>query len=330
MSQYTDAASQPGKKPGGSDERELFLTNFGEMVLEAWEEVNDYDDLTFHRFISKGKADTFPVIGRKRDATEHTPGELIVGGSIEHNEVEISLDKMLVDSAFIAEIDELMAHYNLARPYARQLAESLNTTYDRRLATLHIKASRVTEEPYTGGPVPSFYGDADVDTDPSKLEDAAFAAVAYIKERDIGGGPLQFRLPWQQYLLLARYSGVQGGAPAAGTALFHMSGRETGKTSPLAGLMVKGTNHIPHTNITGAAGVPSTKYQGDFTDTIGHISNMMAVGTLNRRGLKVVMVDQKDRLGTLLIASKFCGSGILRPETSFEVFASGDPRPANP
>lgn len=311
MSVYTDARSQPGRKLNtGTDDRELFMVEFGEMVLEAWEEGVQYEDLTFKKTIQSGKADAFPIIGRKREASEHSPGEIILGGTVEHNEVQVALDKMLVDSAFIAEVDELMSNYELSGPYARQLAESIATTYDRRIATLHIKASRVTAAPYTGGPVPSYYFHANAKTDASKLEEAAFQAVAYIKERDIGGGPLSYRLPHAQVLLLARYSGIEGGPVTTGSG-----NRASGTVGQIAGIAVKGVNHIPNTNVT----TGNVKFQGNFTTTVGHIGNEMAVATLNRRGLKVVMKEQDDRLGTLLIASKFCGHGILRPECSFEV-----------
>lgn len=310
MSVYTDARSQPGKKgASGTDDRELFLTEFGEMTLEAWEESNDFEGHTYTRNITSGKADTFPIIGRKRDAEEHTPGEIILGGEVEHNEVEISLDKMLVDSVFIAEVDELMAHYELARPYARQIGESLSTTFDRRIAILSVLASRETTAPYTDGPVPSYAFDAAMDTDPSKIEDGVFAAVEHIKTNDIGGGPLVPWLRWRQYLLLSRYAEIDDEATSGS------GNRASGMVKGVAGIVPKGTNHIPSTNITTGA----TKYQGDFTNTVGFISNEMAVGTLNRRGMKVSMTDQKDRLGTLLIGSRFSGHGKLRNECSFEL-----------
>lgn len=316
MSAETDARSRPGARLNtGTNDRELFLTEFGQLVLDAWAETNDYENLTYKRSITQGKADTFPIIGRKRDAEEHNPGEVILGGTIEHNDIEITLDKMLVDAVFIAEIDELMNHFDLQGPYARQLGESLSTTYDRRLAILHILASRVTTPPYTGGPVPSYYFHANVKTDPSKLEEAAFKAVEYIRTNDISGAGISYRLPWQQALLLARYSGIQGGTLAAGVPVFNLDGRSTGEPPRLAGLTIRATNHIPNTNIT----TGNTKYRGDFTTTVGHISNEMAVGTLNRRGLRVAMKEQEERLGTLLIASRFTGHGILRAECSFEV-----------
>jgi len=144
------------------------------------------------------------------------------------------------------------------------------------------------------------------------MEDAAFAAVEWIKRYDIGGGPLTYRLGWAQYLALSKYSTID-------KAQWSGSGdRSRGQVGLVAGIQPYATNHIPKTNITSGL----AKYQGDFTDVIGHIGNKMAVGTLARRGMKVVMKEQEDRLGTLLIASKFNGHGILRPECSFEIATS--------
>jgi hypothetical protein len=296
------------------------MVEFGDLVQQAWEETINYENLTWTKNITQGKADTFPIIGRKRDAEEHTPGERILGGQVEHNEIEITLDKIVVDSVFIAEIDELMLHYDVRAPYARQLGESLSTTYDKRVARMHILASRVTERPYGqgklfvdgGGPLPNGFFHADVATDPSKMEDAAFAAVEWIKRYDIGGGELSYRLGWSQYLALSKYSTIDK-VQWSGSA-----NRASAQVGLIAGIQPKATNHIPNTNVTSGL----AKYQGNFTSVVGHISNKMAVGTLARRGMKVILKEQEDRLGTLLIASKFNGHGILRPECSFEVATS--------
>jgi hypothetical protein len=287
------------------------MEEFGQLVLEAWTESNTFEGHTYTRSISSGKADVFPIIGRKRDAAEHTPGEIILGGSINHNEVTITLDNILVDSAFIAEIDELISQYDLARPYAKQIGESLSTTYDKRLAILHVLASRLTGGPANaiGLPNPSYAWHADMATDPAQLEAAHFAAVQFIKENDISGQNIRSFLRWQQFLLLSRYAELDS-KDTTGSG-----NRAQATIGPLAGISVTGTNHIPSTNITTGL----AKYRGNFTTTVGFISTPMAVGTLNRRGLKVVMKEQEDRLGTLLIGSKFTGHGILRPECSFEL-----------
>ncbi len=310
MSDYTDALSpRPGYKGlAGTDDRELFLKEFGQMVLEAWDETNTFENHCNTQSIGSGKSWQFPIIGRKRDAEDHIPGEVILGGGIENQEVEVTLDQMMVDSAFVAEIDALMASYSLSAPYARQLGESLSTTSDKRAAIMHVLASRVATAPYTNGPIPSYYYDAALKTDPSKLEEWFFAAVQYIAENDIGGGEVRGFIPWQQYLLMSKYSDLDSVA-TSGSA-----NRSMAKIGPIAGIFATGSNHIPKTDITTGL----TKYRGNFSTTVGFISNPQAVAKLKRRSMRVTISDKDDRLGTLMIASKLEGYGALRPECSFE------------
>lgn len=319
MNQYTDSASRPGQRLGTGDERALFLTEFGQIVLEAYDETITYNGMTFVQHISGAKAHSFPIIGRKRDESEHTPGDLITGGKVEHNDILIEVDNMLVDAAFIPEIDNILNHYDLARPYARQIGQSLAVGSDRRKAIMHILASRVTDAPYTGGPLPSYHFHASMASSPEQLEDAAWKAVEHIKENDIAAAGIKYMLPWQQYLLLARYGGWQGGSgstvPSAMAPVFNMDSRKTAQAGPQAGISVGATNMIPKTNIT----TGPEKYRGNFTTTVGHIGTEMAVGTLVARGLKVVIKEQEERLGTILIGSQLEGNGKLRPECSFEV-----------
>ena len=327
MNQYTDARSRPGaKEASGTDDRQLFLIEFGGLVIQAYDEVMDYQDLRFIKYIEQGKADSFPIIGRKRDATEHVPGDLILGGTINHDEVQIFLDNMLVDSAFIAEVDELMLHYDISAPYAHQLGQSLGSVTAKRIAIMHIQASRSGQTEGAGAnpaldalvdgqPIPAYYYDPNLKTDPSKLENAAFLAKQYLLQNDMSGAEQFYMLPHQQILQLARYTGVEGGAVSTGSG-----NRAEGTIGRIAGLTPKGTNHIPVSQITTGL----AKYQGNFSTTVGHISTKMAVGSLERRGLKVVMKQQDDRLGTLLIASMFNGHGTLRNECAIELCTDAD------
>lgn len=322
MNQYTDARSRPGaKEASGTDDRQLFLLEFGGLVIQAYDEVMDYQDLRYIRSITQGKADSFPIIGRKRDATEHTPGDLILGGTINHDEVQITLDQMLVDAVFIAEIDELMIHYDISAPYAHQLGQSLGSTTAKRIAIQHIAASRAGQtegagDSSGGQPVPAYYWNANCKTDASQLEAFAFLGAQYARQNDMSGVDWFYMLPHQQILLLARYTGVEGAGVTSGSG-----NRASGTIGQIAGLTPKGTNHIPSTNITNQT---LTKYNGNFSTTVGHISSKMAVGSLERRAMKVVMKQQDERLGTLLIASMFNGHGTLRNECSIELTTDVD------
>lgn len=309
MSIYTDSRSKPGQAPGGTDDRALFAKHFSDYTLEAWDETFDFEGKTFVRTISAGQAEKFPIIGRKRGALEHIPGEVIAGGGINHGEREISLDAILFDAVFIADIDEMIAHYPLVAPYAKQLGQSLASESNSRIARTMILASRQTDPQFDGGVAPSYHYHANMATDPVYLEEAAFKGLEFILKNDIGGGKPTYYLPWQQQLLLAKYTGIDTEATSGS------GNRSAGTVGPIAGLTVKGTNSIPTANVT----TGRTKYQGNFTNTVGVIANELAVGTLRRRGVVTTITPQPDRLGTLLIASKLEGHDWLRPDCSFEV-----------
>jgi hypothetical protein len=310
MSAYTDARSKPGSKLGGADDRELFVTHAADLVIQAWDQTFEFMGKTMVRTITSGKAEDFPIIGRKRDASDHVPGERVHGGTISHNETTISLDAITHDAVFLAEIDELLNHFPLVAPYSKQLGESLASVSNGRIIRAMILASRVTTAPYPDGPLPSYHFHADMKTDPSKLEDAAFEGVEHIRTNDIGGGMMTYYLPWKQQLLLARYTGIDT-VDTSGSG-----NRSAGTVGQIAGIGVEGVNSIPNTNYTTDS---FAKYNGDFSNTVGVISNPMAVGTLKRRGIKTVITEQPDRIGTLMIASQLEGHDKLRPECAFEV-----------
>lgn len=310
MSQYTDSRSQPGKKgSAGTSDRELFLTEFGELVLQAYDESMSYDALRYIRRITQGKADDFPIIGRKRDASEHEPGEVILGGTIEHNARTITVDKVVYDSVFVAEIDELLNHFDLMAPYAKQIGQSLGSIQDKRIAIMHILSSRETTLAPQGQPAPAYYYASDLATNGAKLEEWAQLSRQYMLENDISGDTPKMMLPHRQMLLLAKYAGIEGGPVTTGSG-----NRSAGTVGPIMGLNLEGTNHIPNTNIT----TGNSKYQGNFSTTVGHVSSRMAVGSLELRSMKMVMKDVPERLGTLIIGSQVNGHGILRPECAIE------------
>lgn len=317
MSIYTESASRPGVKgTATADDRALFLREFGGYVITSYDgAIGQYNDLRWIKNITQGKSDTFPIIGRKRDAAEHEPGELIVGGKIENNEIEISLDKMIFDSVFLPEIDELMNHIDVAAQYAHQLGQSLGELQATRIARMHILAGRfydvagVPTNVPNGQPAPGYYFHANLKTDATKIEEFAFQGRQYILENDISGDMPKMMLPWAQYLLFARSFGVSDFKEAAGGG-----SKVTGTVGKVANIGIEGTNFMPKSNVT--TGNP--KYQGNFSTTVGHISTAKAVGSLERRGVRLTRKDQEERLGTLMIASQFNGHGVLRPEMAYE------------
>lgn len=321
MSIYSDSASRPGQINSAGDDRALFLTEFGGLVITSYKRhVGDYDSLRWVKNITQGKSDTFPIIGRKDEATEHEPGELVLGGKVDHNQIEITVDKLVFDSIFIPEIDELLNHIEVRGPYAESLGQSLGTLDAKRIAITHILASRkyfvgasATGVP-AGQPAPSYAFDSNMKTSATVLESAMFSGRQYMLEQDISGNEPEVRLPHQQVLLLARQIGLDPSTSVAREGA-GSGNRVTGTIGRMVGMEIMGTNFIPKTNIS----IGNSKYQGNFTTTVGHIGSKMAVGSLERRGFKLVMKDIPERFGAQMIASKVNGHGILRPECSFEL-----------
>ena len=111
---------------GGSyaNDNTLFLKQFAGEVLTTFETENVMMPLHVTRSISSGKSAQFPTTGIAA-AGYHTPGESLMTTSgsststskylsrIPHAEVVISIDDMLVSSAFIANIDEAKNHYDV-------------------------------------------------------------------------------------------------------------------------------------------------------------------------------------------------------------------------
>ncbi len=308
---YTAIGLRAGQRaPSGVDPRELFMQNFSDDVLMYYAETFDFAGMTTVKQITAGKSEAFDVFGRNYEAEEHTPGALMTGKGIEKEQITVELDDFVVDHRFIPDIDQLMEHYNLSAPISRLIGQSLASMSNGRKARTAILASRVTTEPYPGGPVPSYTFHANMKTDGAQLEDAVFQGLEYIKTNDISGDKPVVMLPWQQQLLLSRYTGID-------TEETSGSGdRSAGTVGPIAGLGIKGTNSIPNTNYTTD---PKAKYNGDFSTTVGAMITPMAVATLKGSPLKVIMREQPERLGTLLIGSYLEGHGFYRPETSYEL-----------
>lgn len=309
MSIYSDAADRAGRSPDGTSDRELFGVSFSDNLIESWDQTFDFEGRTLERTITSGRSIMMPTIGRKSDAVDHVPGEEVYGGAGKHDEVEITLDKMTVDSVFIPEIDELMANYSLARPFAKQLGASLASVSNTRIGNSLILASRLAVASTPDGPLPSYYFNANIATDASKIEDGFFAGVQFIRENDVGGGEMIGYLPWAQQMLLSKYSGIDSEATSGS------GDRANASTGLVAGIRPKGTNSVPRTNVTSGP----TKYQGNFMTTYGVIANPMAVGRLMRRSKKIIIKTVEERLGTLIIASQLEGYGPLRGECSFEL-----------
>lgn len=298
------------------DVKSIFLKVFAGEVLTAFEEANVTGGKFMERSIASGKSAQFPILG-KIGAEYHTPGAEILGLSVPHNEIVVTIDDLLISHAFIANIDEAMNHYDVRSPYSTEIGRALAYTKDRHLLQLAIAAARggspVTGEP-GGGNVTS--GTLLSDTTGESLVAALFGAAQKLDENDIpADGRYAFLNP-QAYYLLAQNTKIMN-KDWGGAGVY-----ADGKVLRVAGIEVVKTNHAPFgqtiANGTVAAGT-GNKYAGVFTNTVGVVATQQAVGTVKLMDLAMESEYDIRRQGTLMVAKYAMGHGIIRPSCAIEL-----------
>jgi len=183
----------------------LFLKKFSGEILQTFEEANIFKALHTIRTIESGKSAQFPVTGIA-SANYHTPGENIAsnglvgaGGylsDIKKTEKVINIDKMLIASTFLANIDDVKNHYDIRSVYANELGKALAVRFDSALAKVFIAAARSSAS-LTGGNTGGQYDVAqsdfsagDVTGTPAsvsgaELVSALFACAQRLDENDV-------------------------------------------------------------------------------------------------------------------------------------------------
>ena len=123
----------PGAKNGGSDRRELYLKLFSGEMFKGFQHNAIARDLVMKRTLKNGKSLQFIYTGRTK-AEYHVPGNSILGnsdGAPPVAEKTITVDDLLISSAFLYELDETLAHYDLRSEVSRKIGYALAEKYDR-------------------------------------------------------------------------------------------------------------------------------------------------------------------------------------------------------
>ena len=135
------AIHRSGVNNAGADARALFLKLYAGEVLTAFQSKNIMMPLHRVRTISKGKSAQFPMTGRYRDASYHTPGAEIVPTASKQGERLVSVDDLLVNAQFVPNIDEAMSHYDIRSIYTQEAGFGLGKVADQNIIRLGIKAA---------------------------------------------------------------------------------------------------------------------------------------------------------------------------------------------
>ena len=105
--------TQLGQANGAGDKRGLYLKLFSGEMFKGFQHNAIARDLVMKRTLKNGKSLQFIYTGHTT-AEYHTPGNSIIGNSDSAPPVAektITVDDLLISSAFVYELDETLAHY---------------------------------------------------------------------------------------------------------------------------------------------------------------------------------------------------------------------------
>ena len=124
--------------------RNLYLKLFSGELFKGFQRNTIARDLITKRTLKNGRSMQFIFTGRT-NSQFHVPGQNILGntdGAPPVAEVTIECDDLLISSAFVYELDETLAHYDLRGEISRKIGYALAENYDRRIFRAITKAAR--------------------------------------------------------------------------------------------------------------------------------------------------------------------------------------------
>ena len=214
------SVTKPGADNGGSDRRALYLKLFSGEMFKGFQHNAIARDLIMKRTLKNGKSLQFIYTGRT-SAEYHTPGNSILGnsdGAPPVAEKTITVDELLISSAFLYELDEVLAHYDLRSEISRKIGYALAEKYDRlafRAITRGARsASPITKSNFVepGGTqirVGSTTNDSDA-YGATNLVNAFYDAAAALDEKGVSSDGRVGVLNARQYYELIQQVGENG------------------------------------------------------------------------------------------------------------------------
>ena len=299
---YTNAAGTqaqvtvPGANNGGSDRRALYLELFSGEMFKGFQNNTIARDLVMKRTLKNGKSLQFIYTGRTTSEF-HTPGNSILGnsdGAPPVAEKTITVDELLISSAFLYELDETLAHYDLRSEISRKIGYALAEKYDRlifRAITRGArKASPITKTNYVepGGTqirVGSTTNESDAYS-PTGIINAFYDAAAAMDEKGVSSDGRVAVLNPRQYYELIQQVGENGlvNRDAQGTS------RQKGNgIVEIAGIKIYKSMNIPFlgkygTAYGGTTGVTAPTNTGSFVSVTPEDASGAQTGIKNDYG----------------------------------------------
>ena len=251
-----------------AERRALYLKLFSGEMFKGFQHNTIARDLVTRRTLKNGKSLQFIYTGRTKSEF-HIPGQSILGNNEKSPPVAektITVDDLLISSAFVYELDETLAHYDLRGEISRKIGYALAENYDRRIFRAITKAARqpspVTMSNFVepGGSVLKV-GAANSTTkadayDSAKLVTAFYDAAAILDEKGVSGdGRVAVLNPRQYYALIQAVNSnglinrdVQGTALQSGNGIIEIAGIKIYKSMNIPFLGKYGTDPAENTS----------------------------------------------------------------------------------
>lgn len=320
----TSTPSRPGQNLGAGATNALMLDLFGGEVISAFETATIMRDKHQTKNLSKGKSFKFPAIWRAGGGY-HTPGTEITGRTIQHTDITVDPDDKLVSDVFIADIDELLNHFDIRAPYTKELGEYLARHYDANVIRTIALAAR-------GGAL--FAGDqggtglqnAAYLTDGAILLDGIAEAKLQMEQKDVPVGSQAVHAVFKpaQWSLMARSDknlnrDTNGGsANIKSMTLSTIDDVMVHKTNIAAEVFGVDNTIAPYSTGGDDKFIPSV-YRAKFGTTAGLVWTPYAACSAMVQEVGFDIVAQPEKQGTLLLARMMVGTRKLRNKCAVEL-----------
>ena len=284
--------------------RNLYLKLFSGELFKGFQRNTIARDLITKRTLKNGRSMQFIFTGRT-NSEFHVPGQNILGntdGAPPVAEVTIECDDLLISSAFVYELDETLAHFDLRGEISRKIGYALAENYDRRIFRAITKAARKASPILKSNFVEPGGTQIRVGTNnsgadayvPASLVNAFYDAAAALDEKGVSGeGRVAVLNPRQYYALIQDVAtsnlinrDVQGTALQSGEGILDIAGIKIYKSMNVPFFSKYGTKYAP--NSGAAAGTdPATINPGNtgsFVDVATEDGRASVAGINNNYG----------------------------------------------
>ena len=220
---HTASLTRPGQSNATGDARALYLKLFSGEMFKGFQHNAIARDLVTKRTLRNGKSLQFIYTGHTK-AEFHTPGNSILGnsdGAPPVAEKTITVDDLLISSAFVYELDETLAHYELRGEISKKIGYALAQKYDRLIFRAVTRGARAASPITKSGFVEPGGSQVRVGTttnasdayDPDALVNAFYDAAAALDEKGVStDGRVAVLNPRQYYALIKGLDGSGIGA----------------------------------------------------------------------------------------------------------------------